>query len=65
MAALTDRGGGSTPASNSPSSSSSQSSSSAPGRDEFGIGNEFMTPAVADGTVFVGTPNAVAVFGLL
>lgn len=35
------------------------------GRDQFGAGNKFIAPAVADGKVFVGTPDAVAVFGLL
>jgi PQQ-like domain len=34
-------------------------------RDHFGAGNKFITPTVADGKVFVGTPNSVAVFGLL
>jgi hypothetical protein len=35
------------------------------GRDQFGSGNKFMTPTIANGEVFVGTPNGVAVFGLL
>ncbi len=35
------------------------------GRDHFGAGNKFITPAIADGMVFVGTTNGVAVFGLL
>jgi hypothetical protein len=35
------------------------------GRDSFGAGNKFMTPAVGNGKVYVGTPNGVAVFGLL
>jgi hypothetical protein len=35
------------------------------GRDLFGNGNKFITPTVVDGTVFVGTPNGVAVFGRL
>jgi hypothetical protein len=35
------------------------------GRDQFGPGNKFITPTVADGKVFIGTPNSVAVFGLL
>jgi len=34
-------------------------------RDEFGAGNKFMTPTIAGGKVFVGTPSSVAVFGLL
>lgn len=33
-------------------------------RDQF-AGNKFITPMVANGKVFVGTPNSVAVFGLL
>jgi outer membrane protein assembly factor BamB len=41
-------------------------SSQAPnGRDQFGAGNKFITPAIADGKVFVGAQNGVAVFGLL
>ncbi len=35
------------------------------GRDHFGPGNKFITPTVADGRVYVGTTNGVAVFGLL
>jgi len=35
------------------------------GRDHFGAGNKFMTPTIVNGKVFVGTPNGVAVFGLL
>ena len=35
------------------------------GRDAFGVGNKFITPVVSNGMVFVGTPNSVAVFGLL
>ena len=31
----------------------------------FGLGNKFLTPVVANGNVYVGTPNGVAVFGLL
>jgi len=34
-------------------------------RDHFGSGNKYMTPTIANGKVFVGTPNSVAVFGLL
>jgi len=34
-------------------------------RDQFGAGNKYITPAIADGKVFVGTTNAVAVFGLI
>jgi hypothetical protein len=33
------------------------------GRDDFGAGNKFITPTIADGMVFVGTTNGVAVFG--
>lgn len=39
-------------------------SSTTGGRDSF-AGNKFITPIVANGKVFVGTPNSVAVFGLL
>jgi hypothetical protein len=35
------------------------------GRDQFGGGNKFMTPTIANGKVFVGTPTGVAMFGLL
>ncbi len=41
------------------------SNQAANGRDGFGTGNKFITPVVSNGMVFVGTPNAVAVFGLL
>ncbi len=34
------------------------------GRDQFGVGNKFMVPTVANGKVYVGTPNGVAAFGL-
>jgi len=34
------------------------------GRDQFGAGNKFITPMIANGKVFVGTTNGVAVFGL-
>ena len=34
-------------------------------RDQLGTGNKFITPTIADGKVFVGTQNSVAVFGLL
>jgi hypothetical protein len=34
-------------------------------RDSFGNGNKFITPIVVNGKAFVGTPNGVAVFGLL
>jgi len=35
------------------------------GRDHFGAGNKFMVPTIANGKVYVGTPNGVAAFGLL
>jgi hypothetical protein len=35
------------------------------GRDQFGPGNKFMTPTIANGKVYVGTPTGVAAFGLL
>ncbi len=41
------------------------SNQAAASRDQFGTGNKYITPTVADGKVFVGTTNAVAVFGLL
>lgn len=34
-------------------------------RDNFGPGNKFITPTIANGKVFVGTGTGVAVFGLL
>ncbi len=41
------------------------SAQAANGRDQFGAGNKFITPLVANGRVYVGTPNGVAVFGLV
>jgi hypothetical protein len=41
------------------------SNQAANSRDQFGPGNKFITPTIADGKVFVGTQNSVAVFGLL
>ena len=41
------------------------SSQAAGGRDDFGAGNKFMVPTIANGKVYVGTPNGVAAFGLL
>ncbi len=41
------------------------SNQAAGNRDLFGAGNKFITPTIADGKVFVGTTNTVAVFGLL
>lgn len=40
-------------------------SNQAGSRDHFGPGNKFITPMVANGKVYVGTTNGVAVFGLL
>jgi hypothetical protein len=40
------------------------STQAANGRDSF-ADNKFITPVVANGKVFVGTPTGVAVFGLL
>ncbi|HUO30027.1 MAG TPA: hypothetical protein VMU80_12475 [Bryobacteraceae bacterium] len=34
-------------------------------RDQFGSGNKFITPMVANGKVYVGTSNGVGVLGLL
>jgi len=34
-------------------------------RDAFGAGNKFITPTIVNGHVYIGTPNGVAVFGLL
>jgi hypothetical protein len=41
------------------------SNQAAAGRDQFGSGNKYITATVANGQVFVGTTNSVAVFGLL
>jgi hypothetical protein len=41
------------------------SNQAAGNRDHFGAGNKYITPAVADGKVFVGTTAGVGVFGLL
>jgi hypothetical protein len=41
------------------------SNQAANGRDQFGNGNKYMTPTIANGKVYVGTPSGVAVFGLL
>jgi hypothetical protein len=40
------------------------SDQAANGRDQF-LDNKFVTPMVANGRVYVGTPSSVAVFGLL
>ena len=39
------------------------SSRACSGRGNVGAGNKFITPTIADGMVFVGTTNGVAVFG--
>ncbi|MGA2562815.1 MAG: pyrrolo-quinoline quinone [Steroidobacteraceae bacterium] len=41
------------------------STQAANNRDAFGNGEKFITPVIANGKVFVGTPSGVAVFGLL
>ncbi|MGB6450803.1 MAG: hypothetical protein WBE92_08635 [Steroidobacteraceae bacterium] len=41
------------------------STQAASGRDQFGAGNKFIAPTVADGKVFVASAGSVAVFGLL
>jgi hypothetical protein len=41
------------------------SNQAANNRDNFGAGNKFIAPTVADGKVFVATTNSVGVFGLL
>ena len=41
------------------------SNQAASNRDQFGAGNKFITPMIANGKVYVGTTNSVAVFGLL
>jgi hypothetical protein len=41
------------------------STQAAGGRDAFGNGEKYITPVIANGKVFVGTPSGVAVFGLL
>lgn len=40
-------------------------SSQAGTRDQFGAGNKYITATIADGLVFLGTTNSVAIFGLL
>ncbi len=41
------------------------SNQAANGRDHFGAGNKLMVPTIANGKVYVGTPDGVAAFGLL
>jgi len=40
------------------------SNRAANGADHFGTGNKYITPTIANGKVYVGTPSGVAVFGL-
>ena len=40
-------------------------SNQAAGSRDYFSGNKFITPVIANGRVYVGTPNSVAVFGLL
>ena len=41
------------------------SNQAASGRDMLGPGNKYITPTIADGRVFVGTTNSLAIFGLI
>jgi hypothetical protein len=41
------------------------SSQASGGRDQFGTGNKYITPTIANSKVYVGTTNGVGVFGLL
>ncbi len=34
-------------------------------RDQFGTGNKFITPVIANGKVYVGTTNSVGIFGFV
>jgi outer membrane protein assembly factor BamB len=40
------------------------SNQAADGRDQFGTGNKFVVPAIANGKVYVGTEGGAGVFGL-
>jgi hypothetical protein len=40
-------------------------SAQAGSRDQFGAGNKYITATIADGLVFLGTTDSVAIFGLL
>jgi hypothetical protein len=40
-------------------------SNQAGARDQFGPGNKFITPTIANGKVYIGTATGVAVFGIL
>ena len=39
------------------------SAQAANGRDQFGAGNKFIAPTIANGKVYVGTQNSVGIFG--
>jgi hypothetical protein len=41
------------------------SNQAASSRDHFGIGNKFIAPTIANGKVYVGTTNSVAIFGFI
>ena len=41
------------------------SNQAANSRDHFGNGNKYMTPTIAKGHVYIGTPTGIAIFGLL
>ena len=41
------------------------SNQAANSRDHFGNGNKFIVPTIANGKVYVGTQNSVAIFGLI
>jgi len=41
------------------------SDEAAASRDHFGAGNKFIVPTIANGKVYVGTTNSVAIFGYL
>jgi hypothetical protein len=41
------------------------SNQAAAARDQFGPGNKYITPTIADGRVIVGASNSIAVFGLI
>ena len=41
------------------------SNQAANGRDNFGAGNKFIAPTIANGKVYVGTQNSVGIFGAI
>lgn len=41
------------------------SNQAASSRDHFGVGNKFIVPTIANGKVYVGTTNSVAIFGAI